>query len=95
MPPFLLDQFRVFYKGKMPVACVCWAKVSAEILARLKKLGARIRPREWNSGEHVVIMGVVAPFGGVEQVLEEVKAKVFSGQAVQVLQDLVPAGVAE
>lgn len=57
------------------------------MLGRLKKLGARIRPREWNSGEHVVIMGVVAPFGGAEQVLEEVKAKVFSGQEVQVLQD--------
>ncbi len=58
-------------------------------LARLKKLGARIRPREWNSGEHVVLMGVVAPFGGAEQVVEEVKAKIFAGKAVHMLQEIV------
>ena len=72
---------------------VCWATVNDEVLARLKKLGTRIRPREWNCGQHVVIMGVVAPFGGGEQVLEEVKRTLFARKVVHMLRDVTGGGV--
>ena len=64
------------------------SRTRAGALARLKKLGARIRPMEWNRGEHVVLMGVVAPFGGAEQVVEEVKVKLFAGKEVHMLRDV-------
>ena len=88
IPPYLLNQYRIFYKDEKPMASVCWATVNDEVLARLKKLGTRIRPREWNCGEHVVVMGVVAPFGGGEQVLEEVKRTLFAGKVVHMLRDV-------
>jgi len=48
----------------------------------------RNRPREWNCGAHVVVMGVVAPFGGGEQVLEEVKRTLFAGKVVHMLREV-------
>jgi len=75
------------------VAIVCWAAVNDEVLARLRKLGTRIRPREWNCGEHVIVMGVVASFGCGEQVLEEVKRTVFAGKVVHMLRDVAGGGV--
>lgn len=88
IPPFLLEQFRVFYKSKMPVACVCWAKVDDDMLKVINGIGARIRPHEWNNGEHIVIMGVVAPFGEAIQVLDEVQKKIFPGQTVHMMRTL-------
>ncbi len=92
IPPYQLNQYRLFYKGDTPMAIVCWAQVNDEVLARLKKLGTRIRTREWNCGEHVIVMAVVAPFGGGEQVLKEVRMTVFAGKEVHTLREVTGSG---
>lgn len=38
-------------------------------------------------------MAVVAPFGGGEQVLEEVKRTLFAGKVVHMLRDVAGGGV--
>jgi cytolysin-activating lysine-acyltransferase len=89
MPPFRLNQYRVFYQGDTPIASVCWAKVNDVVLTRLMKLGPRIRPREWDCGEHIVIMWIVTPFGGQAQAREDVEHRLFSGKTVYWIHEFV------
>jgi len=68
------------------VAYACWAKVSDEVDARLRDGATKLRPDEWNSGENIWLVDLVAPFGGTEFVINELKEKVFKGQKVMTWQ---------
>jgi len=86
MPPFRLRQIKIFHKDGAPVAYACWAKVSDEVDARLRDGSIKLRPEEWNSGENLWLVDLVAPFGGTEFVINELKEKVFKGQKVMTWQ---------
>lgn len=78
IPPLMLRQFRLFQKDGKPVALATWAMVSDEVATRLEGDGdgdggarrsdVRLKPAEWRSGERVVLVDVVAPFGSAEAV---------------------------
>lgn len=58
----LLKQFKLYSKGKQPVAFLTWASVSDEVKDRLdtgKKLQGL---SEWRSGENIVVIDCVSPF---------------------------------
>lgn len=71
MPPVVLDQCRLFMKGKMPFAFMTWAFVSDEVHQRLNQGQGKLAPHEWKSGEHAWLIDVVAPFGGDAEMLDE------------------------
>lgn len=79
IPPYRLRQFRIFHTNETPMALATWAMVSDAVLERLRKVGPRLRPDEWNSGDNVVLMDVVTPFGGLEKVVGELNDTVFKG----------------
>ena len=68
LPPLLLKQFRVFRKNGKPFAYVSWAMVSEEVEQRLKSGNIKLRPGDWKCGEMPLIVDVLAPFGGGEEV---------------------------
>lgn len=85
MPPIVLDQCRLYTRNGIPFAFVTWAKVSDAVDARLRSGQPKIAPHEWNSGPHLWLIDVVAPFGQLDETLTEMRETVFPGVAVHAL----------
>ena len=66
MPALLKQQFYVFRDGDQPVGLAMWAKCGAKAEQKLK--GGMIEPQnrltleEWDSGERVWLVDLIAPF---------------------------------
>lgn len=89
LPPIVLDQCRLYTKAGLPYAFVTWAFVNDAVDARLRSFEPKIAPHEWKSGEHVWIVDAVAPFGQMEETLEELRETMFRGKK---LCALLPSG---
>lgn len=85
LPAIVLDQCRLFTKGKLPYAFVSWAFVSDAIDARLRSGIPKIAPHEWQSGPHVWLIDIVAPFGHGEEVVDELRRTLFAGKTVRAI----------
>jgi cytolysin-activating lysine-acyltransferase len=85
MTPMLLQQFRLFYDKQKPVGVIFWASVSEEVEARLAAGTTRMRPQDWKSGDRLWVVEAIAPFGGAEQMVQDLKAKVFPGREIKAL----------
>ena len=92
LPPVLLKQFRIFRRRRVPVAYVSWAFLNDEAAVRLRGGARRLRPGDWKSGEDLWLIDVVAPFGGAEALVKELKEKVFAGRTVKTLQPAAGGG---
>jgi cytolysin-activating lysine-acyltransferase len=97
MMPVMLQQFRIFYdtgtpaeagkpavEGK-PIGVVLWASVSETVAARLTEGGGRMGPADWKSGEHLWVIEVIAPFGGAEAMVADLKEKAFPTREIKML----------
>jgi len=89
MTPVILQQFRLFYDQDKPIGVVLWASVDSEVSARLAQGGGKMRPQDWKSGTELWAVEVIAPFGGAEAMLRDLKEKVFPGREIKavVVQD--------
>ncbi|WP_375553892.1 toxin-activating lysine-acyltransferase [Roseovarius mucosus] len=67
--PILLRQFKIYSKGKSPVAFLTWASVSDAVKARAEA-GAPLALEDWRSGASLVVVDVVSPFAEAEGVRE-------------------------
>jgi cytolysin-activating lysine-acyltransferase len=85
MPPVVLDQCRLFMRGKMPHAFVTWAHVDDEVHRRLSLGHPRLAPHEWRSGSHLWLIDVVTPFGDTQEVLADVQRMHFQGRTLRYL----------
>ena len=85
MPPLALGQFRIWRQQNMPVAFASWAFLGAPQEKRLQSGIRRLSPADWKSGEALWLIDLVTPFGGRDDVLKELKEKVFVGRAVKML----------
>ena len=85
MTPMLLQQFRLFYDKQKPVGVIFWASVSEEVEARLGAGTTRMRPQDWKSGDRLWVVEAIAPFGGAEEMVKDLKAKVFPGREIKAL----------
>jgi cytolysin-activating lysine-acyltransferase len=85
MTPMLLQQFRLFYDKQKPVGVVFWATVSEEVEARLAAGTNRMRPQDWKSGDRLWVVEAITPFGGAEEMVKDLKAKVFPGREIKAL----------
>lgn len=82
--PYSLRQFRLIHSEGRPVAYICWALVTPEVLERCKQAGPRLRPSEWRCGDIPLVVDVVAPFGGAEAVIRQLQEKQFAGRELMV-----------
>jgi cytolysin-activating lysine-acyltransferase len=85
MTPMMLQQFRLFYDQTKPVGVVFWASLSEEVEARLATGSARMRPRDWKSGDRLWVLEVIAPFGKGEEMVMDLTAKVFAEREMKML----------
>lgn len=60
--PILLSQFKLYSKGKQPVAFLSWATVSDEIKARIESGDKKLDLKDWRSGSNLVVVDCVSPF---------------------------------
>jgi len=86
IPAVALQQYRIFRKDGIPVAYVSWAMISEETEARLMEGKMRLRPDEWKGGDRVWIIDLIAPFGGQQAIMMDLKDKVFGGNIVKAMQ---------
>jgi len=84
MPAIIHRQFYIFRDGQQPVGLALWAKCNAEAEAKLDR--GMIEPEnrltldEWNSGDSVWLVDLVAPFARVENRQREIMlADLISG----------------
>jgi hemolysin-activating ACP:hemolysin acyltransferase len=71
-PAIVLRQCRLFHSKGRVVAFVSWAYVSDEVAGRLQLMPGRLAPQEWRGGNKFMLVDVVAPFGGAEQLVQAV-----------------------
>ena len=45
----------------------------------------RLRPQDWKSGDRLWVVEVIAPFGGAEEMVKDLKTKVFATREVKFL----------
>lgn len=69
-PAILLQQFRLYSKGKQPLAFLIWARVSGEIKQRLADGGALHEPADWRSGDNLIVVDCISPFAPKEKFIE-------------------------
>lgn len=84
-PPIMLKQFRIFRHSKVPIGYASWAFISEEAEQRLMSGARRLQPAEWNAGDRIWLMDLVAPFGGMENIIKELQINVFKNQSVKTL----------
>jgi cytolysin-activating lysine-acyltransferase len=87
MPPLVLGQCKLYVRDEAPLAFASWAFLSPDAAARYAATG-RLAPGDWKSGEEAWLVDLVAPFGGGERVLEDVRKHALPGRP---LKQLVPA----
>lgn len=71
LPAANAGQVRLFRDQGRPVGFALWARVSPEVEQRLAGGGYKLRESDWRSGERTWLVDLVAPFGGAEQMLED------------------------
>ncbi|MCV6608703.1 MAG: toxin-activating lysine-acyltransferase [Campylobacterales bacterium] len=77
MPPVANGQFRIFKNQSQPVGVILWASVSEEVSLKLEAGRSKLGVNEWNSGENIWLMDVIAPFGKSEEMIQDLKKTVF------------------
>lgn len=65
------------------VGLALWATVSDEVDDRLKAGVSRLAPLDWKSGEALWLIDVIAPFGGVERMVEDLFNGVLAGKSLR------------
>ena len=100
MTPVVLQQFRMYYQnapagegGKRLIGVlrqraskmVLWARVSEEVEQMLERGTRKMRPQDWKSGDRLWVVEVIAPFGGHDAMVADLKANVFPTEKLKVL----------
>ena len=85
MTPVILKQFRLFYDKDKPIGVVFWGRVSDEVEQRLAQGTSKLRPQDWKSGDNLWVVEVIAPFGGAEEMVKDLKAAVFPDREIKMM----------
>lgn len=86
VPPILAKQFRLFRRDNVPVGFISWALLDDEAEARIINGSVKLAPNEWNRGDRFWIIDVIAPFGGIDDMMKDLKEKVFKNNVVKYIQ---------
>lgn len=85
VPPVMAKQFRLFRNGDKPRAFACWAYLDEEAEKRLLSGQPRLRPGEWHGGDRAWLIDVIAPFGGLDSVLANLKQTEFKDRRLMAM----------
>jgi cytolysin-activating lysine-acyltransferase len=85
MPALQLKQFKIIRQDNIPIAYVSWAYVTEETESRIKQGTPKLAPHEWNKGDRIWIIDVIAPFGGGVQILQKLQSADFKDKQVKLM----------
>lgn len=81
LPALSKEQFRLFKdKDNIPMGLILWAHVNDEVQTRLTAGIGKLTVDEWTSGENLWIIDLIAPKGGADKMLQNLKESVFKGK---------------
>lgn len=81
LAPISKEQFRLYKdKESKPVGLILWAYVNDEVNKRLEMGIGKLGFNEWKSGDTLWIVDLIAPMGGADKMLEELKNTAFKGK---------------
>jgi cytolysin-activating lysine-acyltransferase len=92
MPALVLNQAKLYLKDEAPMAFVSWARLSEEVAQRYQAAPHQLTMADWASGDQIWLIDMFTPYGGAQEVLKNLREKVFSGQVVR---QLIPVGPAQ
>lgn len=78
--PIKLDQFRIYRNAKGPIGFVSWAWMSdtaSDDYANDRRL---LTPDDINSGPHLWLIEMIAPFGHMHEIARDLRDTVFPGK---------------
>ena len=82
MPALVLDQAKLFMRESAPIAYVSWARLSADVAKRYQQAPHHLSATDWKSGEQIWIIDLCTPFGGLQEVMKDLREVVFLGQEI-------------
>lgn len=82
IPPLVSGQCKLFMKNEYPTSFVSWAFLNEAAEKRLFENGGKLRPEDWNCGDRLWVIDIVAPFGGVENMLHDLQCNEFPGRVI-------------
>ncbi|WP_395058836.1 toxin-activating lysine-acyltransferase [Polaromonas sp.] len=85
MPALILDQAKLYLKDDAPVAFASWARFNQATVQRYRSPPHQLAMADWSSGDQIWLIDVFTPFGGAQDVLKDLREKVFAGQIVHQL----------
>lgn len=85
MPALVLDQAKLYMKDDAPVAFASWGRLSEATAQRYRLPPHQLMTSDWVSGDQIWLIDVFTPFGGAQDVLKDLREKVFAGQIVHQL----------
>ena len=85
MPPLLLEQAKLYMRDESPLAFVTWAEMSQASIDRYRRAPHHLMYSDWNSGNQIWLIDLVTPFGGAQEILKDLREKVFPGQDIHQL----------
>ncbi|MBV1887593.1 MAG: toxin-activating lysine-acyltransferase [Parvibaculaceae bacterium] len=80
MPAVSSKQMRLIRHKDRPAAYVSWAFLSDEAEQRLLSHSPRLTPRDWNSGEKVWIVDLVAPETMIDSIVSQLRTGPLAAQ---------------
>ncbi|MBF0167293.1 MAG: toxin-activating lysine-acyltransferase [Alphaproteobacteria bacterium] len=86
LPPLMLRQCRLVRGKERPQSFVTWALLNEEVEQRLMAGHNRLKPSDWNSGDRAWMIDLIAPFGGQDALLVELKQRLFPDRPLKLLQ---------
>lgn len=85
MPAVALNQFRVWRNQNMPVVFATWAFLGPRQEERMREGVTRLAPTDWKSGDQLWLVDLIAPFGGRDEAIQDLKKSIFPNQTIKVL----------
>lgn len=85
MPALVLEQAKLYMREDSPIAYVSWARLSESVAQRYAAAPHQLTASDWQSGEQVWIVDLFVPFGGAQEVMNDLRNTVFAGRPVHQL----------
>ncbi|MBT0569093.1 toxin-activating lysine-acyltransferase [Curvibacter sp. CHRR-16] len=85
MPALVLDQAKLYMRDDFPIAYVSWALLSEAVAQRYAMAPHQLIASDWQSGDQVWIVDLFVPFGGTQEVMNDLRTHVFAGRPIHQL----------
>lgn len=86
MPALVLEQAKLYLRDDSPVAYVSWATLSEAVAQRYVGTPHQLAATDWKSGDQVWIIDLFVPFGGAQEVMNDLRTSIFAGRTIHQLE---------